>query len=640
MADNNRRDRDRDRDRRNFKVVKMGTEKTFVDRQLGNIITELTKKCSIVAILGALNLHAKAYTWARDNNNDALQLLFPANFNHKHVAPIFREVYVDNTHIKLTLTQMGLFDELIGDLTAHGQIIMYLAKDYTVNFKNNVVFSHRRWLKLLFQAYCRMGNTPDPTVQNMKSTLDYLCHPPIEGLADPTPDQQFIDFLVEYFQLEINGKGYFAAMKEEWGKFVPFFIQAQLYVYRYNVEENQKPADDQRKVKTNRVIPQLTWHRHHITLDTRCLKQILNVHCNTKYTDGNYLAHSTEIWQRVFKFDQLTAVQRQQFHNFVKTDGFAVSFTLQKNLPDDDDDDDYDDDDMEVDESDPDCDSDSDNDWNANEFFIKRSNQLPKSAVIFDPIVNDRLDADYYRQFGGCDFGIVNMYAVVLDCEDGEKVIKTSNSTYKYRTQNRQWKDRETEIAAEFLRYDRDIQLQYQQLYGEMPSAKSEMIENYVSYKLHTIKMATDVYMSEEYVKIQFAKWQVQKSVLATQANEIANGVPTLLFVGAPPVHQNCPIRGHLRPPLHKQLGAFRANEWIDVVITNENLSSQLCRYCRIQGGFANNGRTFHCKQCTANNGRSMTMDRDVNAAANIKNNGLYAIQNGGMLPPAFRHGQ
>lgn len=128
---------------------------------------------------------------------------------------------------------------------------------------------------------------------------------------------------------------------------------------------------------------------------------------------------------------------------------------------------------MEVDEMDDEneenyFDTDSENDWQEHEFFAKKV--IIHQNLHFDPIVKGRLENYYYGQIGGSDFRIVNMYAVVLEHDGGETVIKVSNDTYKYEMQNNHWKERELKITGKFLNYDRDVQMSHKQLYGELVS--------------------------------------------------------------------------------------------------------------------------------------------------------------------------
>lgn len=296
MADND--------DHKNYKAIKMGIQDIVKNRKFHRQLTQLVKQCSKIAILGALNIHTKAYTWTREGNDAMLNAMFGGKF---FAEPYFREVYNKDGPLYQDLAQRGIINGLgIEILHGHGQVIYYLAQDYKVNFANNVIFRHQRWIKMVYTAYRRMHNMPDPDETEMSNAVKYLC---FEPSTDVGPDVDFIQFLESQFGMHIDGQGFFENIKEDWSTFVPFFVKCQLYVYQWNKLVDEQIADavaaadgnvlDDRVVEIQRrslklftVIPQLSWKRKHITLDTRSLKQILNVNkaYGSKYPETDFLA--------------------------------------------------------------------------------------------------------------------------------------------------------------------------------------------------------------------------------------------------------------------------------------------------------------------------------------------------------------
>lgn len=146
-------------------------------------------------------------------------------------------------------------------------------------------------------------------------------------------------------------------------------------------------------------------------------------------------------------------------------------------------------------------------------------------------------------------------------------------------------------------------------------------------------------------------------------ANRIANGEKSLVFMGRSPISSNSPIRGYLRPPILGLEHVLWNNPLIDLVYVDEYNTSKTCSRCHTNRVVIRpKTRNVFCAQCPGDREfflpeprfyrtkldgawftnpdeindptvRSMSMDRDINGARNIKMLGLCKVL--GIAKPA-----
>lgn len=184
------------------------------------------------------------------------------------------------------------------------------------------------------------------------------------------------------------------------------------------------------------------------------------------------------------------------------------------------------------------------------------------------------------------------------------------------------------------------------------PSCKSRNFQQYIDHKLDVFKLSADCWMQTDVVRIEFAKFQIKKRVMAQLCDRICGGQRLLLFMGHSPIYANSIIRGYMRTPLKPFEKALMEHPLIDVVFIDECNTTQKCSKCFSQVVFnhATNrpgkaARNVLCKPCVPRNnilpeplfvrntingqliqpvyrGETM-MDRDRNASRNILYKGL-----------------
>lgn len=648
-----------------FRVIKYGNLSNFVSQEIQNEIRRVVKTSSRVAIFASIRIHTQAMEYARKDMDDHLNTMF-TDFNSDSY---FRESFTcPDAPFSELFRNLNINEE---DTTACGQTIAYLAREFDRNLKNNVVFRHRRWLKVLFVAYFRSNQRDDPSDKAIADTLDYLCYqPPNDSDSDdgdaptaavPVPDRDFIEFLQEQFHIDCSQAGYFGNILEKWSTHIPFFLKVQIFVHGYNVTCQTSEAETEsppakKKAKTNakkpketstqqltvfRIIPIHTWSRKHVRFDRLSLLQILN----TQRNYGDCYNDETQVetmWRENFNLSKLSTNQMQRFAYRAVTNGedLCLLFYKKTTAADRIDDGESDSDasrEMEIEQMessemavDLEVDDDDDNDYVQGDFFIgKPPGLLP--ILCPDPETLNHFDSgSFFERKGALDLGQRNLYAAVYD-ENGRETTKIlSQKTYKYMLCQDSFNEKHRKITGNFAKFDTATQEEIKEKYGELPSSRSPNALAFLQYKLTIAKRGTETYMSKAYTDWMFSKFQRRQIVLSKIANDIANGKRTLLFMGSPPVSENSPIRGHIKMPLHDLFHVLQNHPLIWVIVVDEYLTTQLCSYCDQQVIFAHGGHTVHCQRCLAlPNGQSGTMDRDINAARNILRKGVSVLTYG-----------
>lgn len=646
---------------REFRVIKYGNIGKFVEAKIQREIIRVVKVCSRIAILASIRIHCQAMTYARENMDDHLETMFAGKFKSD---AYFREHQLPNEPFSQLLQELQLINRN-EDLRVCAQPIAYLAKEYDTNLENNVIHRHRRWLKVLIKCYCRQNGREEWNDAIVNNTLNFLCSIPpgddddaAAAYIPPVPQHDFIEFLFEHFHIDAAQQGYFADINETWSTHIPFFLKVQIYVHSWNERvkaerKNDKPDEesDNKMLKVFRIIPQHTFKRKHITLDKLFLVGILNLFrpYGTAYPPNHSFV---ELWSEAFDLLRLSRSQNERFAFIAKTNGEDLCLLFHKiqgneqPKPMDTDSEiekeiNLEDLDLEHLADDYEMDVVDDDDGDNHEIFV--GNPPPQLPILVDnPEILDHFnDGNFFEQIGGTDLGQRNLHATVLRVNGGpnhgeETIKKLTKHRYKQLIVGNSFEKQEKKLAGHFLKFDSATRQESERIHGEQPSSRSPNTVAYLAYKLSIMQRATQVYMSKKYTQMLFAKYQRKQTVHANIANDIANGKRTLLFMGSPPAHENSPIRGHVKAPLHKLFDVIKNHPLIWVVVIDEYLTTQLCSHCKLQLMFAHGGHTVHCPHCLAFGGQTITMDRDENAARNIMQNGEAALQTGA-VPTEFR---
>lgn len=139
-------------------------------------------------------------------------------------------------------------------------------------------------------------------------------------------------------------------------------------------------------------------------------------------------------------------------------------------------------------------------------------------------------------------------------------------------------------------------------------------------------------------------------------ANQISGGMKTLLFIGHNPIAANSALRGYIKPPILGLEHVLWNHPLVDVVYVDEYNTSKTCSRCHINKVvMCPKTRNVYCAQCPGHRGffwseprfyrtklnaawftnpdeindptvRSMSMDRDIAGARNIKIIGLCKV--------------
>lgn len=276
-------------------------------------------------------------------------------------------------------------------------------------------------------------------------------------------------------------------------------------------------------------------------------------------------------------------------------------------------------------------DDDSDDEFDGDFLVGRRPGQLP---ILTDLLTLELFDqGNFFERTVGINLGIRNVSAASI-VENGQQTFQMlSNRTYKYMKLQNSYQKTEDKLSGDFKEFDRHTQLKIKQEVGELPSSRSSNVEAFLQYELKVMSRGVQTYMSIPYCQLQFSRFRQRQIVLATIANRIADNKNTLVIIGAPPIRRNCPVRGHLRPPLHKLFHYLKAHPRIWIVVIDEFRTTQLCRQCDHQVTFSNGRHVVYCGRC------NMSIDRDKNAAENIRRNGEEFLRTR-QIPVAFRRGQ
>lgn len=303
-------------------------------------------------------------------------------------------------------------------------------------------------------------------------------------------------------------------VKNKYAKYLQFFYCLQ----RYNETHN---------LPNFALIPILQHGRHHTTIDTKSLTDILSRLKKSKFDSDS------KMWNEYFKFNSLE--RGKKFRGSISTDGISVFLSMEaiKNGYDD--------------------------DTTVTNKIVKRkkSSAAAVTTTIMDKnLLKIQRNKNEYKQFIGLDPGCKLMVGGVvktreqLSTRKASEFIKIRSAHFTHLTgYAAQKNERElwtSEIDAK-----------------SATTTFSPMSHNYIEYTRHRLlyfEHKQQAYEQPEMARVKFDKYRRTEQAAHKLARQIIgkDEGKTLIIIGSSKIAANSPIRGYRRVPQPKLLQALK----------------------------------------------------------------------------------
>lgn len=231
-------------------------------------------------------------------------------------------------------------------------------QQYCVNFRNNIVIHAKSRVRKFLQHVkktqnpvprnCRPAQRKEHLKQNqvaVNQTIGFLFYGKVEH--DP-------DLLREFETVTRpntdNPCGLFEDLNKNWFKMVPIFFRLQRYAFAKIQESDKRQKKSTKKKKKNNmshekgfeVVPQTSFQRRHILIDTNALHALHArlgiVPMRTKkkkMTREDFTKKPQKAWANVINYSQLktlggTSKCKKRFDHSILSDGVAMSLSCKK----------------------------------------------------------------------------------------------------------------------------------------------------------------------------------------------------------------------------------------------------------------------------------------------------------------------
>ena len=303
-------------------------------------------------------------------------------------------------------------------------------------------------------------------------------------------------------------------IKNKYAKYLRFFYNLQ----RYN-ETHELP--------NFALIPILRHGRHHTTIDTKALSDIL-ARLKSKFNR----------WSDYFKFEDLE--RGKKFRGSISTDGVAVSFSME----------------------------------HAKRKITKTKKSKTDDEVLGGNLTNIQASMNQYTQFIGLDPGLRLICGGIAKTR--EELVTRNGRKIKLRSSHFRHLTGESVRKQKLESWTREIE-------AESLSTISPMSSNYLEYTMHRLRFfeaKQRVYEARKVTRLKFDKYRRTEQAAHKLAEKIIgkDEAKTLIIIGSSKIASNSPIRGYVRTPQPKVLAALKRRA--DVLEINEFSTTKLCCNC------------------------------------------------------------
>lgn len=239
-------------------------------------------------------------------------------------------------------SMMNEFNILAPDNAIMNNIFKQLYQRYTVNFKNNIVMHAKSRIKKFLRYHMYIlrpvpENLTKPEKKRFKKVNDTFIYHTTQYLFEQTRPRKYYQPLLDRFYDILNLNAFphvnnmyamFMYIDRDWFRFIPLFIKLQQYIN--DLQQNGV------FYKNFVVIPQTSFERQHIHIDTTTMYRILlHLKYIPKLTGRKripaeyYAANPGKLWSMVLD-EKIKGFEK--FDHSIFTDGVALSLCCKKTI--------------------------------------------------------------------------------------------------------------------------------------------------------------------------------------------------------------------------------------------------------------------------------------------------------------------
>lgn len=343
-------------------VIKCAARKALIESEMKEDVLakfrENSIKCTRIARLASLLIHFVFNKIMDTDNEKTINAFFnitddnrPKNSpTEQFLKDYFYGVTVNYTHSPEYPMQMYApeFREMMEEFGVEptdnrymDNTFKHMYQQYSTNFKNNIVeHAEKRIGAFLKRIKYRLNPVPqdyNPTEKKQhRKQNNTAVYKTKRFLFEGTVE--FDNAVLNEFEriLKPNIKnlcGIFDEMKKDWFKFLPMFFRLQRHIF----SEQMNGVS----VRNFVIVPQTTFQRRHIQIDTTSLYCILGelnrIEMKTKTKRmpmSNYTGtpgKSSKLWAKIIDENNINT-QHKHFTHSIFTDGVAISFCCEKTI--------------------------------------------------------------------------------------------------------------------------------------------------------------------------------------------------------------------------------------------------------------------------------------------------------------------
>lgn len=355
------------------------------------------------------------------------------------------------------------------------------------------------------------------------------------------------------------------------------------------------------QIKNFRIIPLFAQKLHHVKIDTRILFEILHQLGIYNGTWEYFFDFRDFFWHKYFVLnDLIPKSQAIVYDHFVNTNSVTAAWKF-----------------VHIATNNP-CDS-----------VESEMSEHEKTRVLH------KLDTGFYDRVWGIDFGFKALAGgVVMERDQRPQGFLYSSAQYHHDCHYDKIKRQRDALC-------RTVDDEYNTAAIEYPHNTARLYRERASFQLQHFGRRQNTYATRSVARLSFKSYIAIESATTLLARNyfahspafsLPNDKRTLIIAGSYKLMPNCPIKGYRRASFRLLVAKMRY--YADVIIVDENLTTQLCSYCNTRMKISKKGHRFaNCPQC------NKCWQTDVNAGLNVLENGIVWLRTG-HLPNAFRRGQ
>lgn len=343
-------------------TIKCAARKALIDSEMKEEVLakfrENSIKCTRIARLASLLIHFVFNKIMDTNDEQTINDFFDVTDDYRpknspteqKIKEYFYSVTVNYTHspeypMEMYAPEFREMMEAFGveppDNRYMDNIFKHMYQQFRTNFKNNIVMHTKKRIAHFLKCIKYRQN---PVPQDINAT-EKKQHRKENNTAVYKTTRFLFDGTVEFDNALLNEFerilrpnidnlcGMFNELEKDWFKFLPMFFRLQRHIFAEQINGST--------VRNFVIVPQTTFQRRHIHIDTTSLYSILmelnriEMKTKTKRMPTSYYTgtpgKSSKLWAKIIDENSINT-QHKHFKHSIFTDGVSISFCCEKTI--------------------------------------------------------------------------------------------------------------------------------------------------------------------------------------------------------------------------------------------------------------------------------------------------------------------